>query len=81
MRHILSSKQFSRADLEYLMSEARKMDDILAKGGSRMFDERIMAALFYEPSTRTRLSFESAMQRLGGKVISETDVTFSSQSK
>lgn len=81
MRHILSSKQFSRADLEYLMSEARKMDDILAKWGSRMFDERIMAALFYEPSTRTRLSFESAMQRLGGKVISETDVTFSSQSK
>ncbi len=81
MRHILSSKQFSRADLEYLMSEARKMDDILAKWGSRMFDERIMAALFYEPSTRTRLSFESAMMRLGGRVISETDVTFSSQSK
>ncbi len=81
MRHILSSKQFSRKDLEYLMSEARKMDEVLKKGGSRMFDEKIMATLFYEPSTRTRLSFESAMHRLGGKVISETDVTFSSQSK
>ena len=46
-----------------------------------MFDDRIMATLFYEPSTRTRLSFESAMLRLGGRVISETDVTFSSQSK
>lgn len=46
-----------------------------------MFDEKIMATLFYEPSTRTRLSFESAMHRLGGMVISETDVTFSSQSK
>ncbi|MDD2693860.1 MAG: aspartate carbamoyltransferase [Candidatus Gracilibacteria bacterium] len=81
MRHIISSKQFSRADIDYLMSEARKMDTILSKGGSRMFDEKIMATLFYEPSTRTRLSFESAMHRLGGKVISETDVTFSSQSK
>lgn len=81
MRHILSSKQFSRSDLDYIMSEARKMDDILTKGGTRMFDEKIMATLFYEPSTRTRLSFESAMHRLGGRVISETDVTFSSQSK
>lgn len=81
MRHIISSKQFSRADLDYLLSEARKMDSILEKGGSRMFDEKILATLFYEPSTRTRLSFESAMLRLGGKVISETDVTFSSQSK
>lgn len=81
MRHIISSKQFSRSDLDYLLSEARKMDTILEKGGSRMFDEKILATLFYEPSTRTRLSFESAMLRLGGKVISETDVTFSSQSK
>ena len=81
MRHIISSKQFSRTDIDYIMSESRKMDDILIKWGSRMFDEKIMATLFYEPSTRTRLSFESAMHRLGGKVISETDVTFSSQSK
>ncbi len=81
MRHILSSKQFTRTDIEYLMSEARKMDEILIKWGSRMFDEKIMATLFYEPSTRTRLSFETAMHRLGGRVISETDVTFLSQSK
>ena len=65
MKHILSAKQFSRPDLEFLMSEARKMDLILDKGGNRMFDEKIMATLFYEPSTRTRLSFESAMMRLG----------------
>lgn len=65
MKHILSAKQFSRSDLDFLMSEARKMDLILDKGGNRMFDEKIMATLFYEPSTRTRLSFESAMMRLG----------------
>lgn len=81
MRHILTSKQFSRSDIEFLMSEAQKMDDILIKWGSRMFDEKILATLFYEPSTRTRLSFESAMQRLGGRIISETNVHFSSQSK
>lgn len=81
MRHILTSKQFSRKDLEYLMSEAKKMDEVVKKWGSRMFDERIMATLFYEPSTRTRLSFETAMHRLGWRVISETDVQFSSQSK
>lgn len=81
MKHILSAKQFSRDDLKYLMSQAKKMDEILSKWWSRVFDEHILATLFYEPSTRTRLSFESAMLRLGGRVISETDVTFSSQSK
>ena len=40
-----------------------------------------MATLLYEPSTRTRLSFEATMHRLWGRVVSETDVTFSSQSK
>ena len=81
MKHILSSKQFSRDDLKYLMGEAAKMDALLSKWGSRIFYERIMATLFYEPSTRTRLSFEVAMHRLWGRVVSETDVTFSSQSK
>ena len=47
MKHILSAKQFSRSDLEYLMSQAKKMDEILAKGGSRVFDEHILATLFY----------------------------------
>lgn len=81
MNHILTAKQFSRKDLEYLMGQAREMDILLEKGWSHMFDRCIMATLFYEPSTRTRLSFETAMLRLGGNIISETDIQFSSQTK
>ena len=81
MIHILSAKQFDRAELEYLMKRAQEMDTIFQSGGTDMLHHHILATLFYEPSTRTRLSFETAMLRLGGQIISETDVTFSSQSK
>jgi aspartate carbamoyltransferase catalytic subunit len=47
----------------------------------KVAESRIMATLFYEPSTRTRLSFESAMQRLGGSVISCSDMRASSTAK
>jgi len=46
------------------------MDRVVARGGTLDYQKKIMASLFYEPSTRTRFSFESAMLRLGGKVIS-----------
>lgn len=81
MKHVLSADQFSRSDLDQLMLRSAEMERILQQGGSKMADGKILGALFYEPSTRTRLSFETAMLRLGGNVISETDVTFSSQTK
>ncbi|MGJ8671316.1 aspartate carbamoyltransferase [Rubritalea sp.] len=81
MRHVLTADQFTRPDLDRIMQRAAEMEIILKKGGSKMCDGKILGALFYEPSTRTRLSFETAMMRLGGNVISETDVTFSSQTK
>lgn len=81
MNHVLSADQFTRTDLDRIMQRAAEMEDILNRGGSEMCRGKILGALFYEPSTRTRLSFETAMMRLGGKVISESDVTFSSQSK
>jgi len=81
MKHILAADQFSRSDLDHLMARAAEMENILKSGGSEVMRGKILGALFYEPSTRTRLSFETAMMRLGGNVISETDVTFSSITK
>jgi len=63
--HVVSSSQFDRAFLDSLFDRASG----LAEVRDRRLGGRIMASLFYEPSTRTRLSFESAMLRLGGSVI------------
>ncbi len=80
-RHITSTKQFARADTDIVLSVAEQMEKVLAKGGSDLLAGKILAALFYEPSTRTRLSFETAMQRLGGDVITADGLQFSSMYK
>ncbi|MEM3553165.1 MAG: aspartate carbamoyltransferase, partial [Candidatus Bathyarchaeia archaeon] len=67
-RNVISIKDFTREDIEYILSIADSMEPI-ARKGSDLLKGKIMAALFFEPSTRTRLSFESAMKRLGGEVI------------
>jgi aspartate carbamoyltransferase catalytic subunit len=67
--HVLESQQFDRPLLERVFSQAGEMREVAASGGNSMLAGRIMATLFYEPSTRTRLSFEAAMMRLGGQVI------------
>jgi aspartate carbamoyltransferase catalytic subunit len=63
---IISAKQFDRNDVEYILSKGR---DAINLKNSNLLNGKILAALFFEPSTRTRLSFESAMYRLGGNVI------------
>lgn len=68
MNHIVAVSQFERPWLERLFDEADRMTTVRASQG--ILRDRILATLFYEPSTRTRLSFESAMQRLGGAVVS-----------
>jgi len=68
MRHIVAVEQFERDWVAELFDEADRMKTVRASDGH--LKDRILATLFYEPSTRTRLSFESAMLRLGGQVVS-----------
>lgn len=68
MRHIIEVEQFERPWIESLFRRADQMREL--PPSDRPLAGRILATLFYEPSTRTRLSFESAMLRLGGEIIS-----------
>ena len=70
-KHILSAAQFNREDLETVLETAAYYEkkNLLDRQRLRDMEGKVMASLFFEPSTRTRLSFESAMHRLGGAVI------------
>lgn len=82
IRHVVESQQFDRALLERIHELSSEMRRVSAVGGNHVLDGRVMASLFYEPSTRTRLSFETAMYRLGGHVITtENAREFSSGAK
>src|SRR2546427_7739052 len=65
-KDIVSVRDLSREGIDHILDVAETMEP-LAKSGSDMLRGKIMATLFFEASTRTRLSFESAMSRLGGK--------------
>ncbi|PVX24866.1 MAG: aspartate carbamoyltransferase [Candidatus Bathyarchaeum sp.] len=67
-RDIVSIKDFSREEIDYILKTAAAMEPI-ARSGSEMLHGKILATLFFEPSTRTRLSFEAAMNKLGGTAI------------
>ena len=80
--HVLEAQQFDINLLDDIFSTAQEMEQVVQHYGSNILNRRVMATLFYEPSTRTRLSFESAMTRLGGAVITtESAQEFSSAAK
>ena len=81
LRHIVESQQFSRELLEDIFERADEMKREPHRASGRL-QGRVMAALFYEPSTRTRLSFEAAMLRLGGRTMGTDNAReFSSAAK
>jgi aspartate carbamoyltransferase catalytic subunit len=81
-KDILHGNQFSKKDIDTIIKNASYFEKELKKKKSlNLLKGKILATLFYEPSTRTRLSFEAAMQRLGGGVISMGSVESSSVAK
>jgi len=81
-KDIISVKQFGREDLEYIFAVSHEMHDMVDHIGTfDLLKGKILANLFYEPSTRTSSSFTAAMERLGGSVIPINEVRYSSVSK
>ncbi len=81
-KDIISVKQFNRTDLEYVFGVAHEMRGMVERVGTfDLLKGKILANLFYEPSTRTSSSFTASMERLGGSVIPINEVKYSSVSK
>ncbi|HQV93080.1 MAG TPA: aspartate carbamoyltransferase [Anaerolineales bacterium] len=81
-KDIVSVKQFKREDLEYVFGVAHEMRGMVERVGTfDLLKGKILANLFYEPSTRTSSSFTAAMERLGGSVIPINEVKYSSVTK
>ncbi|GAI83872.1 unnamed protein product [marine sediment metagenome] len=68
IRNLISIHDFDREQIDEILDVAAKMESVSIKR-SKDLESKIMAVLFFEPSTRTRLSFESAMLRLGGSIL------------
>ncbi|MDI6724497.1 MAG: aspartate carbamoyltransferase [Methanobacterium sp.] len=81
-QNIISIRDFDKKDIEYILKIATKMEPIArSKQKSDILFGKLLGMLFYEPSTRTRLSFEAAMKRLGGSTIGFAEAGTSSATK
>jgi len=76
--HLISARQLSRDDLESVLDHAATFDGDVAGGGGR---DGVLGLLFFEPSTRTKMSFDAAMKRLGGSTVDMGTVESSSVKK
>ncbi len=77
LENLISIHDLDRKTIDHILDTAAKMESVAVKR-SKDLDSKIMAVLFFEPSTRTRLSFESAMLRLGGSVLGFAEAGVSS---
>lgn len=77
-RDLISINDLSKAEILYILQLAKNLKN---KPRPNLLQNKVMASLFFEPSTRTRLSFETAMERLGGRVIGFADKDVTSASK
>ncbi len=68
-RHIISTRDFSREEIDFILDRAQRLEPYARKGGLDLLKDRVIATLFFEPSTRTKLSFDTAVKRLGGATI------------
>ena len=75
---LVSIDELSKDDILSILDDARYFEQ---HPNHKILDGKVCATLFFEPSTRTRLSFETAVNRLGGKVIGFSDASTSSSSK
>ncbi len=80
MKHVLNAKQFDRESLEQLFELTDDIQKNPAKYAKKL-DGKIVAVMFYEPSTRTRMSFQTAILRLGGQYIATENAASNSSGK
>ncbi len=81
-KHLISIDDLSKDDIIHILKKAESFEDVArGKKKSNVLEGKILANLFFEPSTRTRMSFETAMKRLGGDVINLTAQEASSIAK
>lgn len=78
---VVSISDFSRSDIEFALKKAAEMEKMPKDKKLKQLHGKVIASLFFEPSTRTRLSFETAIQNLGGRVIGFADAGVSSAKK
>jgi len=82
MRHLISIEDLSKGEILKILDKAEEFEDVaLGLRKCKILEGKILANLFFEPSTRTRISFETAMKRLGGEVVNVSAQEASSMAK